>query len=216
MYIKIKRAMDVFFSAILLILGAIPLLIVAIIVKLESKGPALFKQERLGMNGKVFRIYKFRSMVVGAEKQGSGVYSGKNDARVTKVGKIIRATSIDELPQLINILKGEMSFIGPRPALTYHPWPLEEYTDEQKKMFAVRPGVTGWAQVNGRKEVEWPRRIEMNVWYVENMSFLLDLKIFFKTIFKVFTNADNVNSTETAKRGNDAKVNVHNESARDC
>lgn len=216
MYIKIKRAMDVFFSAILLILGSIPLLIVAVIVKLESKGPALFKQERLGMDGKVFRIYKFRSMVVGAEKQGSGVYSGKNDARVTKVGKIIRATSIDELPQLINILKGEMSFIGPRPALTYHPWPFEEYTDEQKKMFAVRPGVTGWAQVNGRKEVEWPRRIEMNVWYVENMSFLLDLKIFFKTIFKVFTNADNVNSTETAKRGNDAKVNVHNESARDC
>lgn len=216
MYIKIKRAMDVFFSAILLILGAIPLLIVALIVKLESKGPALFKQERLGMNGKVFRIYKFRSMVVGAEKQGSGVYSGKNDARVTKVGKIIRATSIDELPQLINILKGEMSFIGPRPALTYHPWPFEKYTDEQKKMFAVRPGVTGWAQVNGRKEVEWPRRIEMNVWYVENMSFLLDLRIFFKTIIKVFTNADNVNSTETAKRGNDAKVNVHNESARDC
>jgi len=216
MYIKIKRAMDVFFSAILLMLGAIPLLIVALIVKLESKGPALFKQERLGMNGKVFRIYKFRSMVVGAEKQGSGVYSGKNDARVTKVGKIIRATSIDELPQLINILKGEMSFIGPRPALTYHPWPFEEYTDEQKKMFAVRPGVTGWAQVNGRKEVEWPRRIEMNVWYVENMSFVLDLKIFFKTIFKVFTNADNVNSTETAKRGNDAKVNVHNEQTGDC
>lgn len=202
--------MDVFFSAILLILGAIPLLIVALIVKLESKGPALFKQERLGMNGKVFKIYKFRSMVVGAEKQGSGVYSGKNDARVTKVGKIIRATSIDELPQLINILKGEMSFIGPRPALTYHPWSFEEYTEEQKKMFAVRPGVTGWAQVNGRKEVEWPRRIEMNVWYVENMSFLLDLKIFFKTIIKVFTNADNVNSTETAKWGNDAKVNVHN------
>ena len=216
MYIKIKRVMDVFFSAILLMLGAIPLLIVALVVKLESKGPALFKQERLGMNGKVFRIYKFRSMVVGAEKQGSGVYSGKNDARVTKVGKIIRATSIDELPQLINILKGEMSFIGPRPALTYHPWLFEEYTEEQKKMFAVRPGVTGWAQVNGRKEVEWPRRIEMNVWYVENMSFVLDLKIFFKTIFKVFTNADNVNSTETAKRGNDAKVNVHNEQTGDC
>lgn len=216
MYIKIKRAMDVFFSAMLLILGAIPLLIVALVVKLESQGPALFKQERLGLDGKVFRIYKFRSMVVGAEKQGSGVYSGKNDARVTKVGKIIRATSIDELPQLINILKGEMSFIGPRPALTYHPWPFEEYTEEQKKMFAVRPGVTGWAQVNGRKEVEWPRRIEMNVWYVENMSFVLDLKIFFKTIFKVFTNADNVNSTETAKRGNDAKVNVHNEQTGDC
>lgn len=200
MYAKIKRGMDVFFASVLLILGAIPMLLVALLVKVESKGPALFKQERLGVNGKVFKIYKFRSMVVGAEKTGSGVYSGKNDARVTKVGKIIRATSIDELPQLINIIKGEMSFIGPRPALTYHPWPFEEYTEEQKKMFAVRPGVTGWAQVNGRKEVEWPRRIEMNVWYVEHMSFLLDLKIFFKTIFKVFTNADNVNTGETVKK----------------
>lgn len=200
MYTRVKRIMDVVFSGGLLLLGAIPMLLVALIIKLESKGPAIFKQERLGVNGKVFKIYKFRSMVVGAEKQGSGVYSGKNDARVTKVGKIIRATSIDELPQLVNILKGEMSFVGPRPALTYHPWPFEEYTKHQKKMFTVRPGVTGWAQVNGRKEVEWPRRIEMNIWYVEHMSFGLDLKIFFKTIFKVFTNADNVNTTETAKR----------------
>ena len=200
-YIKLKRALDIVLSSILLLLGAIPLLLVALIIKIDSKGPALFKQERLGMNGKVFKIYKFRSMIVNAEKQGSGVYSGKNDSRVTRVGKIIRATSIDELPQLMNILKGEMSFIGPRPALTYHPWPFEEYTEEQKKMFDVRPGVTGWAQVNGRKEVEWPRRIEMNVWYVENMSVRLDLKIFFKTIFKVLSNADNVNSTETAKRG---------------
>ena len=112
MYKGIKRGLDVIFSGLLLILGAIPLLIVGLIVKLTSKGPALFKQKRLGMNGKVFEIYKFRSMVVGAEKQGSGVYSGKNDARVTKVGKILRATSIDELPQLINIFKGEMSFIG--------------------------------------------------------------------------------------------------------
>ena len=195
MYTKIKRGMDIVFSGLFLLAGAIPLLVVALLVKIDSKGPALFKQERLGKDGKPFWIYKFRSMVVGAEKTGSGVYSGKNDARVTKIGKILRATSIDELPQLINILKGEMSFIGPRPALTYHPWKFEEYTEEQKKMFAVRPGVTGWAQVNGRKEVEWPKRIEMNVWYVEHMSFLLDVKIFFKTILKVFTNADNVNST---------------------
>lgn len=192
--------MDIVFSGLFLLAGAIPLLVVALLVKIDSKGPALFKQERLGKDGKPFWIYKFRSMVVGAEKTGSGVYSGKNDARVTKIGKILRATSIDELPQLINILKGEMSFIGPRPALTYHPWKFEEYTEEQKKMFAVRPGVTGWAQVNGRKEVEWQKRIEMNVWYVEHMSFLLDVKIFFKTILKVFTNADNVNSTETAKK----------------
>lgn len=200
MYTKIKRGMDIVFSGLFLLAGAIPLLVVALLVKIDSKGPALFKQERLGKDGKPFWIYKFRSMVVGAEKTGSGVYSGKNDARVTKIGKILRATSIDELPQLINILKGEMSFIGPRPALTYHPWKFEEYTEEQKKMFAVRPGVTGWAQVNGRKEVEWPKRIEMNVWYVEHMSFLLDVKIFSKTILKVFTNADNVNSTETAKK----------------
>ena len=200
MYTKIKRGMDIVFSGLFLLAGAIPLLVVALLVKIDSKGPALFKQERLGKDGKPFWIYKFRSMVVGAEKTGSGVYSGKNDARVTKIGKILRATSIDELPQLINILKGEMRFIGPRPALTYHPWKFEEYTEEQKKMFAVRPGVTGWAQVNGRKEVEWPKRIEMNVWYVEHMSFLLDVKIFFKTILKVFTNADNVNSTETAKK----------------
>ena len=200
MYTKIKRGMDIVFSGLFLLAGAIPLLVVALLVKIDSKGPALFKQERLGKDGKPFWIYKFRSMVVGAEKTGSGVYSGKNDGRVTKIGKILRATSIDELPQLINILKGEMSFIGPRPALTYHPWKFEEYTEEQKKMFVVRPGVTGWAQVNGRKEVEWPKRIEMNVWYVEHMSFLLDVKIFFKTILKVFTNADNVNSTETAKK----------------
>ena len=111
MYKKIKRAMDIIFSGILLILGAIPLCIVGILVRITSKGPALFKQKRLGKDGKVFEIYKFRSMVVGAEKQGSGVYSGKNDARVTPIGKILRATSIDELPQLINIFKGEMSFI---------------------------------------------------------------------------------------------------------
>ena len=200
MYSKIKRLMDILLSGIMLIVGAIPMLLVAVLVKLDSKGPAFFKQERLGVNGKVFKMYKFRSMIVNAEHQGSGVYSGKGDARVTRMGRILRATSIDELPQLVNILKGEMSFIGPRPALTYHPWKYEEYTEEQKKMFAVRPGITGWAQVNGRKEVEWPRRIEMNVWYVEHMSFGLDMKILFKTVGKVFTNADNVNSTETAKR----------------
>lgn len=113
------------------------------------------------------------------QKTGSGVYSGKNDSRVTKVGKIIRATSIDELPQFFNILKGDMSIIGPRPALTYHPWKYEEYNDEQKHMFDIRPGVTGWAQINGRKEVEWPRRIELNVWYVRNVSFYLILRYFY-------------------------------------
>lgn len=201
MYTRFKRFMDILLSGIMLAVGIFPMLVVALLIKFDSQGPVLFKQERLGVNGKVFKMYKFRSMIVNAEHQGSGVYSGKGDARVTRMGRILRATSIDELPQLINILKGEMSFIGPRPALTYHPWKYEEYSEEQKKMFTVRPGITGWAQVNGRKEVEWPRRIEMNVWYVEHMSLALDMKILFKTVIKVFTNADNVNSTETAKRG---------------
>ncbi len=188
-----KRFIDILVSAIGLICASPFMLIVAIAVKIESPGEIVFKQPRLGKNGKVFNIYKFRSMCKNAEKTGSGVYSDRNDARVTKVGKIIRATSLDELPQLVNILKGDMSLIGPRPPLTYHPWPYEEYTEHQKKMFNVRPGVTGWAQVHGRKQVEWHKRIELNVWYVENYSFLLDLKILFSTVLKVFTNADNEN-----------------------
>lgn len=196
----IKRIIDIIIALLVLIIGAIPMLIVAMLIKLESPGPVLFKQERIGCGAKVFMIIKFRSMCVNAEHTGSGVYSGKGDARVTKVGRVIRATSIDELPQFINVLKGEMSLIGPRPPLTYHPWPIEEYTKEQLRMFDVRPGLTGWAQVNGRKEVEWHKRIELNVWYVDHVSFGLDSKIFFMTIFKIFTNADNANTGETVKK----------------
>lgn len=186
------------------------MLAVSILIKIDSRGPVIFRQKRIGRNGNVFEIYKFRSMCVGAEKTGSGVYSGKGDARVTRIGKILRTTSIDELPQLLNILKGEMSFVGPRPPLTYHPWKYEEYTDSQKRMFEVRPGITGWAQVNGRKDVEWHKRIELNVWYVDHMSLLLDIKIMFMTAFKVLTNADNENSGATVNKStepsNDAKV----------
>ena len=193
----IKRIFDLLLALIAIILLSPVLLIVSILIKCDSKGPVIFKQQRLGVGGVPFEMYKFRSMVVDAESQGSRQYSYKNDPRVTKVGKIIRATSIDELPQLINILKGEMSFIGPRPALTYHPWPIEEYSAEQLKMFDTPPGITGWAQVNGRKTVEWNKRIELNVWYVENLSIMLDLKIFFLTIYKVFVNADNESKEET-------------------
>ena len=206
MYPNVKRGLDILFSSVMLVIGAIPLLITALIIKIDSPGPVIFKQKRLGAGGKVFEMLKFRSMVVNAEHTGSGVYSGKGDARVTRVGKFIRAASIDELPQLINIFKGDMSFIGPRPALTYHPWPFEEYTDDQRHMFDVRPGITGWAQINGRKEVEWTKRIELNIWYVNHLSFLLDLRIFIKTVFKVFSNADNENTTETAAVGNTVKT----------
>ncbi|MDT0161592.1 sugar transferase [Bacillus sp. AG4(2022)] len=200
-YKKIKRLLDIILSLIGLAVLSPVLLIVALAIKLESKGPVIFQQERIGLNGKVFKIYKFRSMCVGAEK--SGVYETKGDARVTKVGKFIRKTSIDEFPQFLNIIKGDMSIIGPRPTLTYHPWSLEEYTKEQKKRFNVRPGVTGWAQVNGRKEVPWDKRIEFDVEYVENLSLVFDLRIFIKTIFKVIAMKDNVNVGETAKKSID-------------
>ena len=196
----IKRPQD-FVCALLATIVLSPVMAVtAVLVRAKLGSPVLFKQDRIGRNGKVFRFYKFRSMCVNAEHTGSGVYSDRNDPRVTKIGKFIRATSIDELPQLFNIIKGEMSLIGPRPPLTYHPWKWEEYTDEQKRMFEVRPGITGWAQVNGRKDVEWNRRIELNVWYVDHVSFGLDFKIFWLTIFKVFTNADNENKGETVKK----------------
>jgi lipopolysaccharide/colanic/teichoic acid biosynthesis glycosyltransferase len=134
-------------------------------------------------------------MCVGAEK--SGVYESARDSRVTRVGKFIRRTSIDELPQLLNVLKGDMSLVGPRPPLTYHPWPYEQYSQEQKRMFEVRPGITGWAQVNGRKNLEWPRRIDLNIEYVDKMSLKFDLVIILKTFWKVLTMRDNVNSVET-------------------
>ncbi len=191
--------MDVLAALLALVLLSPLLLVTAILVRSTSKGPVIFKQARIGRDGKVFEIYKFRSMCVGAEQKGSGVYSGKGDPRVTKVGKFLRATSIDELPQLINILKGDMSFIGPRPPLTYHPWPYGEYTPEQRRMFEVRPGMTGWAQVNGRKGVEWNHRIELNVWYVDHMSLWLDIKILFLTAAKVFSNADNENTAATVQ-----------------
>ena len=193
-----KRLIDVTLSVLALIVLSWLYLLTAVLIKLTSKGPVLFKQDRMGKDGKVFKILKFRSMKVGAEK--SGVYSDKKDPRVTKIGKFIRATSIDELPQLFNILKGDMALIGPRPPLTYHPWKWEEYTDEQKRMFDVRPGITGWAQTHGRKDVEWNKRIELNVWYVDHVSFGLDFKIFWLTIFKILTNADNENKGETVKK----------------
>ena len=192
-----KRVIDIFISLVGLIILSIPMLIIAIAIKCDSNGPVIFKQERVGKKGNVFKIYKFRSMCVGAEKTGSGVYSGKGDARVTKVGKILRATSLDELPQFFNLLKGDMSLVGPRPPLTYHPWTWDKYTDEQKRMFDVRPGITGWAQVNGRKDVEWNKRIKLNVWYVDHVSLWLDIKILFKTVAKVFSNADNENTGAT-------------------
>ena len=182
------------------------LLAVAAAVKLDSKGPVIFKQERLGKDGKVFEMYKIRSMCVGAEHMGTGQYSYKGDSRVTRVGKVIRATSLDELPQFINILKGDMSFIGPRPTLTYHPWRLEEYSDAQRRRFEVRPGITGLAQVHGRKTIDWNDRIKYDVEYVDKLSLGLDCKILFQTVWNVLTMKDNnnVGKTSESKENKDA------------
>ena len=189
----IKRILDLVMAALLTVILSPLMLITAVLVKLSSPGPVIFRQERIGLNGKTFTILKFRTMKNNSEHTGSGVYSGKGDARVTGLGRVLRATSVDELPQLLNIIAGQMSFIGPRPPLTYHPWTIDKYTEQQFRMFEARPGITGWAQVHGRKCVEWNERIRMNVWYVDHISFWLDAKIFFMTIFKLFTNADNKN-----------------------
>jgi sugar transferase EpsL len=175
-------------------------LIIAIAIKIDDpNGPIIFKQERLGKNGKGYWMYKFRTMKNNSEHTGSGVYSDSKDTRVTRLGRILRATSLDEIPQLWNVLKGDMSIIGFRSPLTYHPWTWDKYTEEQRKMFDLKPGITGWAQVNGRKTVEWNQRIDFNVWYSENVSFLLDVKIAFLTVVKIFSNSDNANIGETVK-----------------
>jgi undecaprenyl phosphate N,N'-diacetylbacillosamine 1-phosphate transferase len=196
-YLVVKRILDLIFALILLIIIAPILLIVLVAIKTETKGPVFFKQDRLGLNGKIFKMYKFRSMVINAEKTGTGVYSYRGDPRVTKVGAFIRKTSIDELPQLINIIKGEMSVIGPRPTLTYHPWKLEDYEKDHKVRFNIRPGVTGLAQINGRKELSWPERIVLDVQYIDNINIVLDIKIFLKTVVKIISMGNNYNTSNT-------------------
>lgn len=216
MYLRFKRFADVLISFVALIVLSPLLAAVSLMIKVESPGSVVFRQRRIGLNGKEFEIYKFRSMCVGAEKMGDGQYCYKGDSRVTRVGKIIRKLSIDELPQLVNIIKGDMSLIGPRPVLTYHPWRISEYTQEQMKRFEVRPGVTGLAQINGRKHLDWNDRIKFDVYYTENISFLLDIKIFFKTIVKIVCAADNENTGKTVGKLTKSKVsdnvefNVHN------
>ena len=166
-------------SAFLLLLGLGPFfLLMALAVALDSPGGAFFRQDRVGRMGRSFRLLKFRSMVSGAEGQGAGALVEETDSRITRVGRLLRATSLDELPQLVNILRGEMSFIGPRPTLEYQ---VRQYDETQKRRHLVKPGVTGLAQIRGRKSLDWPTRIRCDVEYVDRISAKLDLKIFFQT-----------------------------------
>jgi lipopolysaccharide/colanic/teichoic acid biosynthesis glycosyltransferase len=162
-----------------------PLLgLAALAVKLEDGGPVLFKQTRVGKDGEDFELLKLRTMVVDAESQGAGFAVDKGDARITRSGRILRRLSLDELPQLWNVVRGDMSVIGPRPTLRYQ---VEQYTTHQRRRLEVKPGITGWAQIHGRASLSWPERIEKDVWYVDNRSPLLDLKILAKTPFALFT-----------------------------
>ncbi|MBZ4656150.1 MAG: UDP-galactose phosphate transferase [Thermoanaerobacter sp.] len=179
-YPYIKRILDFIFAIILLVITSPVMLLAAIAIKIEDpKGPVLFKQKRPGKNAKIFTVYKFRTMRVETEKDGRPLTDME---RMTKVGSFLRKTSIDELPQLFNIIRGEMSFIGPRPLLVQY---LELYTPEQMRRHEVTPGISGWAQVNGRNAISWEEKFKYDVWYVDNQSFLLDLKILFLTIFNV-------------------------------
>jgi lipopolysaccharide/colanic/teichoic acid biosynthesis glycosyltransferase len=188
-YLRVKRILDFIFALILLIIVSPIMIIAAIATRLESKGPAIFMQQRPGKDGKIFKVYKFRTMRVETEKDGKPL---SDMERMTKVGSFLRKTSIDELPQLMNIIKGEMSFIGPRPLLVQY---LQHYTPEQMRRHEVLPGISGWAQVNGRNTISWEDKFRYDVWYVDNISLILDLRILYWTVYKVLNRKD-VNSSE--------------------
>jgi len=180
---KIGKQIIDFLGAVVGLIILSPLfLIVAILIRLDSKGPVFFLQERVGKGGKIFKTFKFRTMTVGADEKTKGVYIEKNNPYLTRVGKVLRRTGVDELLQIINVLKGEMSLVGPRPTLSYQ---VKKYDRFQKKRLLMKPGITGWALVNGRNKLTWPERIEYDVWYVEHWNFWLDLKILFKTVWVV-------------------------------
>jgi lipopolysaccharide/colanic/teichoic acid biosynthesis glycosyltransferase len=174
----VNRALDAAGAALGLALVSPLLAAAAIAVKLEDGGPVLYRQTRVGKDGAEFELLKLRTMVVGAETQGAGFAVDRGDARITRVGRLLRATSVDELPQLWNVLRGDMSLIGPRPTLRYQ---VERYAERQRRRLEVKPGLTGWAQIHGRAALPWEERIELDVWYVEHHSPLVDLKILVRT-----------------------------------
>ncbi|MFJ7927797.1 sugar transferase [Peribacillus sp. NPDC096448] len=187
-YLNLKRITDLFFSILLLILVSPIMFLACVAIKVESNGPAIFKQQRPGKDAKVFRVFKFRTMRVETEKDGKAL---SDMERMTRIGSLLRKTSIDELPQLINILRGEMSFIGPRPLLVKY---LEYYSEEQMRRHEVTPGISGWAQVNGRNTISWEEKFKFDNWYVDNISLSLDLKILWLTIYNVLKRKDINNS----------------------
>jgi len=170
----IKRAIDLLISLPLTLLTTPLVAALAVAVRLESAGDPIYRQVRVGQDGQLFEIYKLRTMVSGAEFTGAGLAIAEGDSRITRLGALLRRSSLDELPNLWNVLRGEMSIVGPRPTV---PVQVDQYTDRQRGRLAVKPGITGWAQVNGRAALPWPERIELDLWYVEHRSLALDLRI---------------------------------------
>jgi undecaprenyl phosphate N,N'-diacetylbacillosamine 1-phosphate transferase len=174
-----KEVFDRSIAIIALVVLSPLFIIISVLIKLDSRGPVYFIQERAGVKGKLFNSIKFRTMVHKAAESGLGLNIRAGDERITKIGKLLRSWSLDELPQLINVLRGDMSIVGPRPTLPYQ---VEHYDDFQRRRLLVKPGITGWAQVNGRNAISWEQRIKLDVWYVENRSLRVDVAILFKTI----------------------------------
>jgi lipopolysaccharide/colanic/teichoic acid biosynthesis glycosyltransferase len=174
----IRRVIDIAASASALVLSAPVLALAALAIRLESPGPVIYRQRRIGLYGSSFDALKLRTMVHGAEHTGAGLAVNADDSRITRVGAVLRRTSVDELPNLVNVLRGEMSLIGPRPTLAVQ---VEQYTERQRGRLAVKPGITGWAQVNGRASLPWSERIELDLYYIEHRSLALDLRILWRT-----------------------------------
>ena len=165
-------------AALLLALAAPLLVLAAIAIRLESRGPVFYRQLRVGRDGEPFELWKLRTMVPGAETMGAGIYVVEGDTRITRVGRLLRRFSLDELPNLVNVLRGELAIVGPRPTVQEQ---VDRYTERQRRRLEVKPGITGWAQINGRTSLPWPERIELDVWYVEHRSMRLDLRILLRT-----------------------------------
>jgi lipopolysaccharide/colanic/teichoic acid biosynthesis glycosyltransferase len=180
----LRRAMDIAGALLVLVLAAPVLIAAAIAIRLGSSGHAIYRQRRVGRNGAAFDLYKLRTMVSGAERMGAGLAVDAGDERITRIGALLRRTSMDELPNLVNVLRGEMSLIGPRPTVQIQ---VDRYTERQRGRLLARPGITGWAQVNGRASLPWHERIDLDLWYVEHASLALDLRILAATIRMALT-----------------------------
>lgn len=198
MYFKIRRIFDFIISLVMILILLPIMVIISVLIKIDSKGPVIFKQERIGKDGKNYYMYKFRTMVQNAENIGTGVYSFQGDSRITKVGKILRKTSLDELPQLFNIIKGEMAFVGPRSPVYGHFPQYNDLQDIYKKRFQVPPGITGLAQCVGRNELTWDEKIRYDNEYIDKVrkfGFLFDCKIWMMT-FKRVLSMENISETQ--------------------